>query len=294
MSSAIRFCLGVALFALTFAFAVGQQLHADSKQQEDSQAREENTFSWFTTGYGLVSLQHYYSRPYPRRELQLRGIVGAKLLNAKLDASLTLGLDMPSDMIGVRLARSELALQFTAYDNNTVALFPYLVAYVDPSRMGKLDGLAGELGFVAQVSQDIDTRLGKINIGAKGDLYGSDAGVEGIIAALSAWSSFMPAMAKSKLEIVISSTYSSSLVKSTPFTPTMQTMEERAQLRSRDVDWHHYVDGLTENRIGLAFAITDNFSISNDFAFYLDGFYAGWADDGIEFVNVAKISYDLF
>ena len=285
MSSAIRLCLGVVLFALTFALTTGQQLHADSKQQEDSQTQEENAFSWFTTGYGFVSLQHYYSRPYPRRELQLRGIVGAKLLNTKLDASLTLGLDMPSDMIGVRLAWSELALQFTAYDNNTVALFPYLIVYVDPSRLGKLDGLAGEFGFVAQVNRDIDTRLGKINIGAKSDLYGSDAGLEGIFGSVSIWSSFMPVMAKSKLEIVVSSTYSATLVNTEP-------MEEQVRLRPI-VDWRNRVDGM-ENRIGISFAITDNLLISNDFAFYLDGFFAGWAGDGLDFVNVAKISYDLF
>lgn len=300
MSSAIRFCLGVALFALTFTFATGQQLHADSKQErlEDNQAREENTFAWFTTGYGLASLQHYsvFMGDFGGglHGLRLRGIVGAKILNAKLDASLMLGVDMPYIITGagVRLARSELALQFTAYDNNTIALFPYLVAYVDPSLLGKIDGLAGELGFVAQVNQDIDTKLGKINIGAKSDLYGSDATtVEGIIAAATIWSGFMPAIAKSKLEVVVSLTYSRLFkLKEDDVKPDSSPA---ARLRSRDVGWGYHVGGV-ENRIGMAFAITDNLLISNDFALYFDGFYAGWAGGGSSFVNVAQISYDLF
>lgn len=318
-----RSALLAALAMLGLSF--GAQVFAD-----EVIASKINLRDYFPTAYSGISLRHYNEvvdgAENPTPFMQLRGSVGAKWLDGKLDTSLTLGLnkvyetkEFPQQRtIGQR--NPELFAVYSLIDNDILSLEP---------RAGLTFPLYGssqlelELGTELSADHSMETAAGKLSIGGAADIYatqhigrnetsisvadearrtsiretygltastGDDLTIKEDYArygsSYGVWASYEPEIVDG-LALAVGTTYQIS------YAPVWEAVGEEDDSVIQQTGYRS--SGAVENAFSVSYQISDDLQISNGLYYYLDGFYESKTAPGkTRLLNLAKLSYSLF
>ena len=302
---------------------------AHPDDEEEVTASKIQFRDWLPTAYSVLSLRQYNEgiakSKDPTGVLQLRYSLGAKFFDEKLDTSLTLAVNKryETKQVGDDATVWQRLPEFTALyqlvDHDLLEVKPYTVVAFP----GDDKELAVSLGGLIETGYDMDFAGGKVSIGGGVDLWatqssyedteveaGSDAdresllkrdGIalkdneEGVAESLTKeedylrygsdyglWASYQPEMLDG-LSIALSSTYQ---VRYTP----------EFVAEGDDIERSGYDTGdKVENSISVSYDITDELSISNNFYYYIDGFFdKATASGELRSLNRIMVSYTLF
>lgn len=302
---------------------------AHPDDEEEVTASKIQIRDWIPTAYSVLSLRQYNEgiakSEDPTGVLQLRYSLGAKFLDEKLDTSLTLAVNKryETEQVGDEDTVSQRLPEFIALyqlvDHDLLKIKPYTVVSfpIDDKE------LAVSLGGVVETGYDMDIAGGKMSIGGGADLWatqskyedtevevGVDAdkpsllkrpGValtgndeEGAVETLTKeedylrygsdygiWASYKPEIIDG-LSIGLSSIYQ------VRYTPEFEADNDKIERSGYDVG------DKVENSISVSYNITDDLSVSNNFYYYVDGFFENETASGeLRSLNRIMISYTL-
>ena len=315
-----------ALAVLSAVCAVLMGAHPDD--EEEVTASKIQLRDWIPTAYSVVSLRQYNEEiaksSDPAGILQLRYSLGAKFLDEKLDTSLTLAVNKryetkevgDEDTVSQRLP--EFFASYQLVDLDLLSVDPYTTVRF-PVGDNKL---AVSLGGVIKTGYDMNIAGGKMSIGGGVDLWATQSeytdtevetdsdtnltslkerpGIalkendEGVTETLTKeedylrygsdygiWASYEPEILDG-LSIGLSSTYQ------VRYIPEFSADGD-------DIERSGYDTGdKVENSISVSYNITDDLSISNNFYYYVDGFFEKATASGeLRSLNRIMISYTL-
>lgn len=280
--------------------------------------------------YSEISLRHYNEvvdgEANPTPFMQLRGSIGAKWLDEKLDTSLTLGLskvyeteEFPQNRT-ISQRKPELYAIYSLIDNDMLVLKP---------RVGLTFSLYGssqlalELGTELTSDHSMEMAGGKFTIGGVADIYATqhigrneatvsvpnEARRESIRATYSLtasegddltikedyarydsnygiWASYEPEIIDG-LALSVGTTYQIS------YSPVWEASGEGD---GAVIEQSGYSSSdKVENAFSISYQISDDLKISNELYYYVDGFYESKTAAGeTRLMNLAELSYILF
>ena len=324
LKSVLRgFALLAALAMLGLSFEA--QVFAD-----EVTASKINWRGYFPTAYSGMSLRHYQEvvdgAENPTPFMQLRGSIGAKWFDSKLDTSLTLGLnkvyeteEFPQNRT-ISQRNPELVAVYSLIDNDMISLEPR-VGLTFPLYGGSQ--LALELGTALSSKRSMGMAGGEITIGGVADLYavqhigrhaatvsvaddtrresiretysltaseGRDLTIKEDYArygsSYGVWASYEPEIIDG-LALSVGTTYQIS------YSPVWEAVGEGSDAVIQQRGYR--ASGEVENAFTLSYQLSDDWEISNGLYYYLDGFYASKTAPGeTRLLNLAKLSYSLF
>lgn len=303
---------------------------AHPDDEEEVTASKIQLRDWFPTAYSVLSLRQYneaiHDAKDPTGVLQLRYSLGSKFFDERLDTSLTLAVNKryetkrveDSDTISQRLP--EFFASYELIDHELLEIKPYTVVNLPIDDKS----LAVSVGSTIQTNYDMDVAGGKVSIGGGADLWltqseygetevrvGKDADRTSLIkhpkmslrgegegeeegytieedytrfgSDYGIWASYEPGMIDG-LTVGLSSVYR---VRYTPeFEANADNKPERRGYNN---------DDKVESSVSVSYNVTDDLSISNDFYYYVDGFFNKATDSGeLRSLNRIRISYTLF
>ena len=304
-------------WSLVFLLTVfGQQLFAEdsASNKEDSETISASKISLGIPFYSEVILRQYNAiTAEDSPKMQLRGTLGAKFLEDKLDTSLTLGINKSyetSKLDGERTIyprTPQLEVTYSLYSNDLLSVYPYIIGRLPVEDKH----LAVDLGLYVSANKDLAISSGEISLGGSADFstsqstqqqetivsvddaqkqaienaYGLVPNDDGDLevnedyahfsTSYSVWIGYTPS-SFSNLSVQAETTYSVSI------SPTY--------VGSKDIIRRVYdTSSGVDNSLALAYKITDNLSLENVLSYSMDGFF----NEGANVTNMVELSYDL-
>ncbi len=316
-------CATVAVLGLSF----GTQVFAE----EEVTASKINWRDYFPTAYSGISLRNYVEivdgAKNPTPFMQLRGTVGTKWLDNKLDTFLTLGLNKVLETEEFPQSRTvsqrnpELYAVYSLIDNEMLALKPW--AGLTFPLYGSSQ-LALALGTEITSERGLQMAGGELTVGGRTDLYVTQhigrnetavanvAGegrresireTYGLTASEGDELTIKEDYAHYSSEAGVWASYEPEIVSGLALAVGTTYMLSRSPVWEAEGEGSEAVikrsgyrsDDGVENAFMISYEISDKMKISNSFYYFLDGFYASKTPPGeTRLLNMAKISYTLF